>query len=280
MGLANSSTYGMTFSIKLNPDDGINVIVAEGPIVEGDASRLEKIIPLAGRDEFGNIPIYLNSPGGSVEAAFALVEVMDRMEFSALVNSGASCASACASIIYISARFHQVLGSGRIGIHTCYSSSGPKTNPEPSAMCNHGIAENAYNHGTSYGAIDMWASHVGPDDMAWIGRALACEYGLCGPPGFDNTRAIPSFSCAAVTQPSELAICGDKRLARHEASLTKYYYDILKKLSSDDKTKFRNTQRAWLKFRDSCSGSEIKQCLLDRMTARHQELVKQSATLR
>jgi Lysozyme inhibitor LprI/Clp protease len=258
LGLANSPTYGMTFSTKLDPEHGINVIVAEGPIVQGDASRLEKIIPLAGRDEFGNIPIYLNSPGGSVEAAFAMVEVMERMEFSALVNSDAACASACSSIIYISARFHQVLGSGRIGIHTCYSSSGPKSNPEPSAMCNHRIAENAYNHGTSYGAIDMWASHVGPDDMAWIGRALACEYGLCGPPGFDDTPAIPSFSCAAATQPSELAICGDKRLARHEASLTKYYHEALNKLSPDERTKFRNTQRAWLKFRDSSAARKSR----------------------
>jgi len=78
---------------------GINFIIGEGPIVDGDAARLEAVIPSAGRDQYGNIPIFLNSPGGSVEAAFALVELMDRIEFSALVGSDAICASACASIL-------------------------------------------------------------------------------------------------------------------------------------------------------------------------------------
>ena len=46
-----------------------------GPIEGGDAERLEKVIPLAGRDQYGSIPLYLNSPGGSVKAAFDMVKV-------------------------------------------------------------------------------------------------------------------------------------------------------------------------------------------------------------
>jgi hypothetical protein len=132
-------------------------------------------------------------------------------------------------------------------IHTCYSVSGAASAPEPSAICNHRIAENAFNHGTSYAAIDMWASHVGPDGMAWIGRELACEYGLCGPPGFDKTLAIPSFNCSAASLPAEVAICNDKRLARHEASLAKEYSLALKRLAPEEKLKLRDTQRVWLR---------------------------------
>ena len=102
----------MEFRIVFNPDERINTIVAEGRIVEGDALRLESVIHKADRDSYGNIPIYLNSPGGSVAAAFAMVEVMNCEEFSAFVSSDAICASACASIVYISARFHEVIGTG------------------------------------------------------------------------------------------------------------------------------------------------------------------------
>jgi hypothetical protein len=85
----------MEFRIAHNPEENIPVIIGEGPIIEGDAKRLETILTQAGRDHYGNIPMYLNSPGGSVLAAFAMVEVMDKHEFSAYVSSNAICASAC-----------------------------------------------------------------------------------------------------------------------------------------------------------------------------------------
>ena len=167
--LISCSAKAMTFRTQWDPDEKINVIIGEGPIEEGDAARLEKVIPLAGRDRYGNVPLYLNSPGGSVKAALEVVEVMDREEFSALVGSGGQCASACASIIYVSARFHLVLGTGLLGIHTCYikGQSGP---PEPSSFCNEIIARNAYNHGTSYGAVQMWQRDTGPNQINWIGQ--------------------------------------------------------------------------------------------------------------
>lgn len=119
--LCDSNAKAMTFRIQWSPEEKINVIIGDGPIEDGDAGRLDKVIPLAGRDRYGNIPLYLNSPGGSVTAALAIVEVMDREEFSALVGSGGRCASACASIIYISARYHLVIDTGLLGIHTCYA---------------------------------------------------------------------------------------------------------------------------------------------------------------
>ena len=148
--LCCGKTNAMNFRIEWNPDEKINVIIGEGQIEDGDAGRLEKVIPLAGRDRYGNIPLYLDSPGGSVKAAFEVVEVMDREEFSALVGSGGHCASACASIIYVSARFHLVLGTGLLGIHTCYikPQSGP---PEPSSFCNEIIARNAYTTAPAMG---------------------------------------------------------------------------------------------------------------------------------
>ena len=264
----------MTFRIQWSPEEKINVIIGDGPIEDGDAGRLDKVIPLAGRDRYGNIPLYLNSPGGSVTAALAIVEVMDREEFSALVGSGGRCASACASIIYISARYHLVIDTGLLGIHTCYAVNRQSGEPEPSSFCNEVIAQNAVNHGTSYGAVQMWQRHYAPDQMAWIGQDVACKYGLCGPPGFDDTIAVPSYNCVAAKLPSEIAICSNKRLARHEASLSKFYLQTLKAMSDPDKQAFRVEQRAWLKYRDSCQGDTIEACLLQRMNDRRREVIQ------
>jgi len=265
----------MEFRIAHNPEENIQVIIGEAPIIEGDAKRLETILTQAGRDRYGNIPMYLNSPGGSVLAAFAMVELMDKHEFSAYVSSNAICASACASIVYISARFHQVVGKGRLGIHTCYIQGNPADTPGPSAFCNKKIAENATDHGTSYSAVNMWQREYGPHSMAWIGQDVACKYGLCGPPGFDDTPAIPSFECRTAKQESEIAICSNKRLARHEASLVKIYFETLKSLPQNDREGFRLQQRAWLKYRDSCKGPDVTGCLLTRMENRYTEIIKQ-----
>ena len=142
------AAHSMEFSIR--PHEGRKIIIADGLIQNGDAEKLAATIPLADRDQYGNIPMYLNSPGGSVGAAFELVKLMDLHEFSALVGSEAICASACASIVFISARYHLVIGSGRIGLHTTPKAAGA-----------------APPHGTSYSAIRMWDDYA-PGDMAWF----------------------------------------------------------------------------------------------------------------
>ena len=154
------------------------------------------------------------------------------------------------------------------------SKGNPADTPEPSAFCNKKIAENAIDHGTSYSAVNMWQREYGPDSMAWIGQDVACKYGLCGPPGFDDTPAIPSFDCGTAKQESEIAICSNKRLARHEASLAKIYFETLKSLPQNEMEEFRAQQRAWLKYRDSCKGSDMTSCLLTRMENRYTEIMK------
>lgn len=273
--LAFNQSRGMTFRIKHDPILGINVIEGRGPIVDGDATRLEKVIPLADRDQYGNIPLYLDSPGGSVKSAFEIVEVMDREDFSVIVGAGQRCASACASILYISGRFHIVTGDGLLGIHTCYSISKHSLNPEPRSFCNELIAQNAVAHGTSYGALQMWQRHIAPNEIAWIGADVACKYGLCGPPGFDNTLAVPSFDCRKAKSEPEIAICADKRLARYDASISKRYFDILETVPDDEKHAFRTEQRTWLGYRNTCSGPEIRNCLLQRMKARLDEIMNE-----
>ena len=52
--------------------------------------------------------------GGNVEAAFRLIDVMDKIRVYTVVPDNAQCASACASILFVSGERRGILGSGRL----------------------------------------------------------------------------------------------------------------------------------------------------------------------
>jgi hypothetical protein len=58
------------------------------------------------------------------------------------------------------------------------------------------------------------------------------------------------------------------------ASLAKEYSLATKRLASEDKLKLRATRQIWLRYRNSCTDPEMQRCLLERMTARYQELIR------
>jgi uncharacterized protein YecT (DUF1311 family) len=258
----------MEFRTTRDPLENIRVIMGEGPIISGDASRLEGAIKGAERDKYGNYHLYLNSPGGEVEAAFEMVAVMDREDFTAIVSSGARCASACAAVVYLSARHHEIVGDGLIGIHSCYSGKDRR----PSSYCNERIVQNATDHGTSYGAIGMWQKTIPPDEVAWIGKDVACNYGLCGPPTADFTLAKPSFDCAKAKLPAEKAICSDQKLARLEAQVANRYRDLMRTLPVEMRDKLRSEQRKWLLLRNSCEEATVVQCVVPLLRSRQSAL--------
>ena len=252
-------SFAMTFEIKRR-QDGINVILARGDIVLGDAARLARVIYLADRDQLGNIPIHLDSPGGSVKAAFELVQVFDEAEVSAIVESGARCASSCATILFLSARFHLVTGTGLLGIHSCYYVDPLTRRHHTSTLCNELIAQNAVARGTSYGAVQMWQRRTPSHEMNWIGADVACQFGLCGPPGFDEIVAVPSYNCARARLRSDREICTDKRLARYEAAISKAYFRVRRALAPAERAKLLTSQRRHLRRRRACKGDNA--CIL------------------
>ena len=276
---ACSSTCAMEFTVRFAEGSDASAIFADGPIVEGDAERFQSLASKTGRDQFGNILVYLNSPGGSVAAAFELVRLMDDIEVTAIVGSGEECVSACSAIVFLSARLHLVVGTGRLGFHTCYmrdKAGAAETLPR----CNEAIIQNAVDHGTSYGALSTsflnpsgyYGSRAGPDNAVWVGEDYACAMGLCGPPGFDDTLAVPSFDCGKARSEVETAICADKRLARHEASLAKKYRETFGRLPVDAQLVFKAEQRAWLKSRDQCSGEGLADCVIESIEKRREEV--------
>lgn len=261
MSFSLPTTLAMEFRFDYNPEQKIRVIVGEGEIKEGDAQRLTIAMQDAGRDQYGNISLYLNSPGGSVTAAIEVANVIIENEFSVLVPSASTCASACI-IPYLSGRFHQLLGDGLLGLHSCYyvRSDGK---PQPLPLCNKEIAQFVFRQGTSVGAILDYMNETPPDEIVYIGSDVACSYGLCGPPGFDSTLAIPSFRCFGSLNAVERAICNDRRLARNEASLAKLYNDTLNRVHVSTRPAITQSQRNWIKRRDMCLGDNIHRCILE-----------------
>lgn len=77
--LLSFNATAMEFRIYRQPELNQNVVIGEGPIRQGDAEKFTAIAKKADRDSEGHITFVLNSPGGSVDAAFKLVDAMDKI---------------------------------------------------------------------------------------------------------------------------------------------------------------------------------------------------------
>ena len=172
--------HAMEFRIFHQPDLKEDVIIGEGPIVKGNSEKFRSFVKHGSRDKFGNIVFVLNSPGGDVDEAFQIVAIMDNVKVTTIIPDNAICASACASILYISGDRHVVLGSGIIGFHTCYATDiGGKLVSAHDELCNERIGTNSFLHGTDYALVDMFTHDYGPNKMRYINAKDACEIGLC-----------------------------------------------------------------------------------------------------
>src|SRR5262245_1669308 len=90
----------MKFKVYDQPQLKLKMMIGEGPIQEGDAEKFLELSKRAGRDSEGRVVLVLDSPGGNVEAAFRVVDAMDKVHVYTAVPDDARCASACASILF------------------------------------------------------------------------------------------------------------------------------------------------------------------------------------
>lgn len=189
---ALSPAAAMTFSTVALPD-GKRIVLAKGPVTAGDAKRLRDALQSADRDASGNKVLALDSPGGLIIESFAMVDVMDKERVSTVVQTGASCASACAQILFLSGIHRTVEGSGRIGLHSCHT-AGDRSR---SMACNELIAQNALARGTPYGAIMAFMTLTDAKDMRWLGGLEADCWGFTKRPTDLSLPAkpVPVLAC-------------------------------------------------------------------------------------
>ncbi|MDF3887956.1 ATP-dependent Clp protease proteolytic subunit [Cupriavidus basilensis] len=264
---------GMDFRIYYQPQIKMKMVIGEGRIQDGDANKFLAFAKMADRDDEGLVTLVLNSPGGNVEAAFRVVDAMDKVRVYTTVPNNASCASACASVLFASGERRSVVGTGLLGFHSCYRRDG-RTYTEDS-LCNQIIAANAMQRGVSHAGINRFVKQYGARDMAWVGRDVACKslQGLCKPGRLETkteTRdaLMRSFDCSKLISVQAQLICGDSELTRVDKTLAEIYDQKLK--TSDNKARLQANQRAW--FRNSRNACGDKVCLLRSYHLRIDEL--------
>lgn len=214
---APAPATAMTFSIS-EPAGGRRFVLAKGQIVEGDADRLRVALKKADRDAFGHKTVALDSSGGSVGEAFAMVEIMDRERVSTIVMPGAACASACAQILFLSGIHRIVAEGGRLGLHSCYDAR----DRSRSMVCNELIAQNARSRGTPYESIMAFMHLSTPTQMRWLDAPDADCWGFTRrPPGSGSAgQRSHATACgirtddarASLTPPSDFGPRGSSRL--------------------------------------------------------------------
>ncbi len=264
---------GMDFKIYYQPQLELKMVIGEGRIQEGDAEKFLASAKMAGRDGEGLVALVLNSPGGNVEAAFRVVDAMDKVRVYTVVPDNARCASACASILFASGERRSVVGTGLLGFHSCYRRDG-RTYAEDS-LCNEIIAANAMQRGVSHAGINRFVKQNGARDMAWAGHDVACKslQGLCKPGLLETQHGtklalMQSFDCSKLITVQAQLICGDAELAYVDKTLAKIYDQKIK--VSANRNRLRADQRAWL--RNSRNGCGDKACLLRSYRLRIDEL--------
>jgi hypothetical protein len=161
----------MDISVKQLPD-GFHMVAATGEIIAGDAERLRIALRSADRDRWGNKGVALDSGGGLVNEALAMISIMDEEKVATVVLSGAECASACAAILFLSGVYRMIFEGGRLGIHSC------SMGLVRADLCNEQIAENAFKHGIPHGSVMAFMVQRGPSDMAWFSASGADCWGF------------------------------------------------------------------------------------------------------
>ena len=182
-----SPANAMEFKVA-NTENGQTVLIGTGDIVPGDAERLRAGLDSVRRDRWGLKELALSSSGGLVDEAFRMGDVIDAEGVLIFIPANASCASACAVILFIDGKYHIVIEGGALGIHTCYHGASKMAAPE----CNDRIAQNAVAHGTDYGSVEAPMEYTPAAEIIWFGSKEADCWGLSKwPPGAKTLPAIP-----------------------------------------------------------------------------------------
>ncbi len=160
---------------------GRQALKMTGPINSGTAARFNEIADGIEPAEHGLPVLLLDSPGGSVFEALLLSAAMKNRPFHTVIPDGASCASACASIVFIAGKYRTMEHFGRFGQHSCSVSGTPDTE------CNELISQHAMSNGVSHGSVAAFVTYTAPTEMLWFSRADIDGWGISHYPGSEES---------------------------------------------------------------------------------------------
>ncbi len=172
LSLSAERVSAMAFDVVMI--GGEPAIRASGKIVAGDSGRLRSLFTPKSKHSYGYYNLILDSPGGDVAAALDVSKAIDSQHVNTYIAPGGKCISACAAIVFIAGREHVTLEGGLLGFHGCFNPKSKKIN----SLCNEVIANHAFAHGTSYGAVMAFIENVPHDQIVWIDRKHSDCWGI------------------------------------------------------------------------------------------------------
>lgn len=265
-----SEIRAMDFSTEASAflEKGQTVLRAEGMIIAGDASKLRAHLQ---ESPPSTDILLITSPGGHVQEAIKIAEIVQENSFSVVVMG--ECASACAMIIFPAGEYSILTSGSLLGIHSC-SNSGERND-----LCNSKIAEYATSNGFPYGTIDLFSDLYGPGEMKWMteisARCFGFYRGLDDPKPIHGKKACvdgyiftlntsakprpfgPSFDCREASTNIERLFCLDKELMQSDSILGRVYDYARSGLSNKDMIALRRTQKQWIEERNKSCKSLI-----------------------
>jgi len=189
--LASWAAPALAMDFKLGKmPTGLRVVVASGPIQNGDARRLQRALDRAGRDDQGTKQLLLNSAGGMVLEALKMADVVADVGVTTIVAKGAVCASACARVLFIAGKYRRLDQGGALAIHSCYDSRTGSAVSE----CNAIISARAQAGGVSGVAMMALQEAAGSRSVLVLDQKDAACFGLTLQPGARVRKVPPCLS--------------------------------------------------------------------------------------
>lgn len=167
-----SAANAMDFTLEKR--FGKTLVVGDGPIIPGDSDRLQALVDNAQPQPHGYRVLEVNSPGGDVEAALRLADVIHDFDFHVVVPPGRICASACGSVLFLAGKLRTVREGGELSLHTCDG----RDTQWPAEQCNKAVEDHALSRGLAHGPLFAYMRAVPARDMIWFGRSEAECAGL------------------------------------------------------------------------------------------------------
>ena len=129
-----------------------------GEIAEDDFDKFSAIAA-----HYPKAQVDLSGPGGSIEDALQIGEMIHQKGYTTIVGSGSTCASAC-GYIWLGGTTRTVAGNGEVGFHAAYL---PQTNNAVSSTGNALVGAYLARLGFSDMAI-IYATKAAPNDIRWL----------------------------------------------------------------------------------------------------------------
>ena len=161
--------------------------MAQGDIERGDARRLAKALERADPDRHGTRQLYLESDGGLVSEALKMADVMREVGVTTIVRDGKVCASACASVLFVSGRYRTVERGGMLAIHSCFD----VRNGRAASRCNAIISAHAETVGVSGFAMMALQEAAGSGGVIMFDTEDAACFGFTLKPGARPSKRTP-----------------------------------------------------------------------------------------